>query len=368
MELALLPNEIFCYLRNFLICYLLAKLFHIPCSWTVVSDSDQPHYNVCTSCDEEGCYREEDLERLPVAKFPNLDQNGKARIVAWDLGEEISTHHETIIDKSSPRNVVRDRWIKRGGKYSGILRIRSTFRTPDGGTISFWGTAFAINYFHAVTSAHLLWHPKLGPAIKAALYLDEREYRKDRRDRARACIAVVCHATAIKSLMLQEQRAETDFCIVSLAERFELGIRPLTLRNRPSPSCRENGMIIGFPHDMPFESPSHQLIDSQGIVSYHENNGVLSIEHMINTTKGNSGSPVMVGKLVVGVHHGSKKNPKRNAAAAINRNGNDVEKFSEVLKYMTNQSCQNQKLPEGIGEVGKLTGLTYPDQEIWCFA
>lgn len=46
-----------------------------------------------------------------------------------------------------------------------------------------------------------------------------------------------------------------------------------------------------------------------------------------------------------------------NAATPVNRNGNNIEEFKGVLRY---RRGQHPKLPEGIKELGKATGMTHP--------
>lgn len=129
-----------------------------------------------------------------------------------------------------------------------------------------------------------MWHRKLGPAKWAVLIPDKRQHRS--AERVKNCVAVACHASPIKSLKGQEQYAKNDFCMVALAEAFDPGVRILQYHPEPSAFSDEEGLIIGFPKDMPEKNPGEHLILSTGLVSCTEENGVLSIEHRINTVEG----------------------------------------------------------------------------------
>ncbi|KAI0870656.1 hypothetical protein GGS24DRAFT_510662 [Hypoxylon argillaceum] len=222
--------------------------------------------------------------------------------------------------------------IGQGKTYSGIFKLESHFELPNGGEYRIKGTAFAVSKFHALTSAHLMWHRKLGPAKWAVLIPDKRQHRS--AERVKNCVAVACHANLIKSLEGKEQYAK-----------------------KPSAFVDEEGLIIGFPIDMPDNNPGEHLILSTGLVSCTEENGVLSIEHRINTVEGNSGSPVIVSGKVVGIHSMFLEDQERNAAAPVNRNGNNIEEFMGVLRY---RRGQHPKLPEGVEELGEATGVTHP--------
>lgn len=148
------------------------------------------------------------------------------------------------------------------------------------------GTAFAIGKFHALTSAHLMWHRKLGPAKRAVLIPDKRQYRNT--ERIKSCVAVACHVSPIKSLDRHERYANNDFCMVALAEPFS-GVRHLPCHPEPGPFSDEGGEIAGFPKDMPDNFAGEHLILSEGLVSCHERDSVLSIKHKINTVEGTRG-------------------------------------------------------------------------------
>ncbi|KAI0416386.1 hypothetical protein F5X98DRAFT_388144 [Xylaria grammica] len=309
------------YLREVLYyCYLFASslLSLISYPWTIVSIFGHTHYPRTSPEGEQWYDINKHWASSADVKFTSLDHNKRVRIVAWNLIP--FTQREGVIDGSLPRDTELNQWNR-----------------------------VCHQQFHVLTSAHLVWDQELGPAAEVVLYLDERQ----KKPRIK-CVAVACHASLAEGRKWQEQDAKNDFCMVALDSPLSSGVRILRCHDELGPFCYENGSIVGFPNDMPFETPNRRLISSKGQILCHEEDGILSIEHKISTAKGNSGSPVIAESLVVGVHSGIGRG-SRNVAAPINRNGNIVDDFSYVLRHIRGQRLSQ---PKGVEEVKVTRGVT----------
>ncbi|KAI0513332.1 trypsin-like cysteine/serine peptidase domain-containing protein [Xylaria bambusicola] len=329
----------------------------------VVSSSNRPNSHPQTNSEEAEEYKhlEYYLASLPYAKFTNLGSKSPARIAAWNLTSRRHPIQSEGIVTYTPRGVVDRGSIKQGKEYSGVFIMTSLFKSGRE-WIKKTGTAFAVSKFHVLTSAHLMFDLKLGPAKSAFLSPDERQGRYG--DRGKRCVAVACHVNYIKTLERKGGWTKNDFCMVAVEEPFDSGVRIPRCHNGPGPSYDEDGLIIGFPKDMPEISPGKRLISSTGSVYCREKNGVLLMQHKINTVEGNSGSPVIVNSLVVGIHSGFIKAKGYNEAAAVNRNGNTVEDFSAVLRYMR---AQHARFRQDVGVLGKARGVTHPGEVLTLF-
>ncbi|KAJ3579552.1 hypothetical protein NPX13_g1012 [Xylaria arbuscula] len=358
-------SNAFCSFRDaFHFCYYLVSslISHVLCPWPLVPGASKSHCHAQLYTEgEDGYDIDKYLASLVDAKFSGL--GNRARIACWDLSPPISLlPYEGIVTKAPLRGVVDRESIRQGKECSGIFVIESYFELPNGQTFIMKGTAFAVSPFHALTSAHLVWHRKLGPAKWVVLVPDERQRRYI--DRVKTCVAIACHANLITSPDEQARKADNDIAMLALAEPFDSGLRFLKCHQKPGPSFDEDGLVIGFPKDMPDYSAGKRLIWSRGWVSCERRNGVMSIEHKVNTVEGNSGSPVIVNDRVVGVHSMHLVDKRRNAAAPINRNGNNVDGFRGILRYIRGQ---HPKLPEGIQSLGKAKGDTHPGRELRLF-
>ncbi|KAI0449590.1 hypothetical protein F5B21DRAFT_519980 [Xylaria acuta] len=270
---------------------------------------------------------EDPLCSLPDARLPPSFYPGM-QIGAWKLHKETpSIQHEGVVTRE-PRVVVKDKLTQPGNKYSGILKLITTFQGPNNAVWTMEGTAFYIGDSLATTAAHLTFHPKLGPAKRAFLYPDERS---GANVGGIACIAIAVHAKWMKC-----HQRENDFCIVTIAEGSDLGIRPLPFVDLPANPHRYRGKVIGFPSDLPVASQGFQLIECQGSVSIKKARTVVMIEHKVNTAAGSSGSPLFdpSNTNVVGIHCLFDREANQNYAVPINQNGNDVPQFKAVLRFM----------------------------------
>ncbi|KAI1313224.1 hypothetical protein F5Y03DRAFT_338447 [Xylaria venustula] len=299
---------------------------------------------------EEGNHVGKDLASLANLQYEGLDSNKRVRIVTFNLAPKGSRVQREGLVTRAPREVVDHELVKPGRQHSGNFRIVSFFEHPTRGSCVMYGTAFAVTKFHILTVGHNLWDPKLGPAKRAVLYLDDREARDGKH--FNTCVTVALNADWVR-----RYRAENDFCMVAVAEPFNSSVRILRCHPQPGPSCSGNGIIIGFPYDLPFNAPGKHLIQSEGSVSYRQSKALLILEHWINTQGGNSGSPVIVNDRVVGVHSTfiCGLGEKTNRAAPVNSNGNNVDHFSTLLRYMRGQLS---KLPEEIEDLGEITCVT----------
>lgn len=163
----------------------------------------------------------------------------------------------------------------------GIFKLVSFFQDPYDGWFRQEGTAFAISDFDALTAAHNVWHPELGPAKMVALLMDQRGDVNDRY--ARHCVATAVHArwTASRS-------RSTDFSMITVAQSFGPSVH--THQYDTTPEVPETpgsvGYVLGFPYDFPRGFPGKHLIKSRGQISYHGDGDKGTIMHMANTELG----------------------------------------------------------------------------------
>ncbi|KAI1122986.1 hypothetical protein F5Y10DRAFT_270556 [Nemania abortiva] len=270
-----------------------------------------------------------------LAGMPDVWLTGLGRpqvqTVGWYLTKTIVPPRLEALLTEDTRKLVDHTLVMAGKRYSGVFRLVSVFEVPGQFRLRMTGTAFAFSRFHAGTSAHNLFHPKLGPAKKVALYPDEREAANEQRN-FRECVAAVCQAEWVKS-----SQDQTDFGILTVTEAFGPGVRVLPYET-PEPFQKKNGLILGFPTDLPFVAGGKQLVESEGVECSYDGPPKGIIEHRINTEKGsketislrNSGGPVLVNGKVVGVHKGFMDRKGMNCAVPLNHNGNDVEKFCKI--------------------------------------
>ncbi|KAI0533772.1 hypothetical protein GGR58DRAFT_485497 [Xylaria digitata] len=292
---------------------------------------------------EEGDHVDKCSASLPDIQFAGPDSRGM-RIVAWNLTEANSLiQHEGIIT-TLPRNLVKNEFVMRGRMYSGIFKIVSVFECPDKSRYRVHGTAFAVTKSHVLTAAHNMWHPKLGPAKNATLFPDARADK--RAQYIRKCISA-----ATPSNWIQLHQDEHDFCMVAVAEPFDSEVRILSCHPGPGPSRVKDGEVLGFPFDLPPDAPGRHLIQCKGAVSYHEAQDGVTIKHMVNTVRGNSGSPVIASDQVVGVHTAFMRHERQNRAVPVNQNGNNVDEFSSVLRYVGGEDAG---LPRGFCRLKRL--------------
>ncbi|KAI0550696.1 hypothetical protein F4679DRAFT_542218 [Xylaria curta] len=298
------------------------------------------------------------LDYLPAVTFPGEHFPGM-QVGSWTLLREqtVRIQHEGVVSQER-RDVVKNELIQPGNVYSGVLKIISTFQGPDNRVWRMEGTAFAVDEFHALTSAHMMWHSKLGPAKTAVLCPDERSKTYDAQSRIK-CIAVAVHAKWMSS-----HQPENDFCMVAMAEVFGPGVRPLRAELVPNLLSFE-GEVVGFPLDMPATSKGSRLIVCHGPAEFYQNEAGVMIRHKVNTAGGSSGSPLYTtSKKVVAVHCLFDSNEMKNYAVPINLNGNDVSQFEGVLRHMRDRRL---KLPNTTLGLGAATHEIYRKQKVFAF-
>ncbi|KAI0858463.1 hypothetical protein F4860DRAFT_486301 [Xylaria cubensis] len=275
------------------------------------------------------------------------------KIGSWCLPKQTNPIIQEGVITLVPRVVVEPESVCPGKEFSGVLRIVSTFKGPDGS----WkceGTAFAVGKFHVLTAGHMMWHQKLGPAQSAVLYTDTRS---GTITEGIECVAVAVHAEWIKCY-----QPENDFCMIAIAQGFNSGIRLLQLG--VAPSYPNVGRLLGFPSDLSVTSRGNELIECQGPVRSRENNAGIILIHKVNTSGGSSGSPFFVEGKVVAVHSSFNRNKMENYAVPIGQNGNNVAQFQNVLRYMT---CRGLKLSDAALYLGEVTYEDYCKQKILGF-
>ncbi|KAI0182855.1 hypothetical protein EV127DRAFT_448623 [Xylaria flabelliformis] len=295
------------------------------------------------------------LDLSPAVKFSGKRFPGM-QVGAWVLLHEQTSRiqHEGVVSQEE-RYVVGDELVKPGNVYSGIFKIISTFNGPDNKVWRMEGTAFAVDKFHALTSAHMMWHAQLGPAQTAVLCPDERSRTYGLRSHIK-CIAVAVHAKWMSS-----HRPENDFCMVAMAQDFEPGVRSprLELASNLLPF---EGEVVGFPLDLPAASEGSQLIVSRGLAEFYQTEAGIMIRHKVNTAGGSSGSPLYTtSKKVVAVHCSFNSYEMENYAVPINLNGNDVSQFQGILRHM------RDRLPNATLDLGAATHKKYRKQKIFAF-
>ncbi|KAI0861739.1 trypsin-like cysteine/serine peptidase domain-containing protein [Xylaria cubensis] len=291
---------------------------------------------------------EHPLDGLPLEKFPS-ELFARMQVGYWVLQQQQATsiQLEGFVNDEEPRNVVKDELIKPGKVFSGIFRIIATFQGPDNKIWKMKGTAFAVSEDLALTSAHVMWHEKLGPAKMAALCVDERLEFDDAQSH------ITCNAVAMHARWMKFHQREHDFCMVSMAQPFNSGVLPLRLE-LASKTLPCKGKVVGFPLDFPVtSSKGSQLIECQGsakLCRTKAGNNIL-IKHKVNTAGGNSGSPLYDTRgNVVGVHCSFVGAEGANYAVPINMNGNNVSQFEGILRHMRDPRV---KLPDTTSELGE---------------
>ncbi|KAI0444005.1 trypsin-like cysteine/serine peptidase domain-containing protein [Xylaria telfairii] len=286
---------------------------------------------------------------LPGDGFPGME------IVSWKLDEpNAHTQYEGIVTLQS-RRVVNHQFVQPRAKFSGILKVVSTFQSYDNKTVTKAGTAFLIDELHGLTAGHMVWDQKLGPAKAVVLYADERSQSNPRKI---ACVAVAVHAEWAKS-----HQSENDFAMIVVGKPLTLTVRPLQLK--AVPRLPYAGTVIGFPSDLPAEARGSQLIECRGSVTdYRTATGRGMIEHEINTLSGSSGSPVLIDGEVIAVHSAFRAHEKKNYAVCINRNGNDVSLFESVLEHTISRFETDS---DRISCLGETIHNVYREQTLFVF-
>ncbi|KAI1735653.1 hypothetical protein F4680DRAFT_469834 [Xylaria scruposa] len=303
--------------------------------------------------DEDESSVDDPLGRLPDVKLSS-ELYSKMEIGSWNLLKQITPIKREGVVTQKPRVIVDPRLVHLGKKFSGIFKIISIFEGPGG----FWrneGTAFAVGRFHVLTAGHVMWHPKLGPAQSAVLYPDIRSGTNYQR--------IECVAAAVHAKWMKFHQSENDFCMVALARGLCSGIHHLQLGAAPPHS--DEGRVIGFPLDLPVTSQGSELIECRGPVQAHQYNTGVILIHKVNTSGGNSGSPLFVGEEVVAVHSSFNRNTMENYAVPISQNGNDVTQFQSVLRHTMDPHLEpSDETPYYLGEV---THDKYRKQKVLAF-
>ncbi|GAW23833.1 hypothetical protein ANO14919_134100 [Xylariales sp. No.14919] len=327
----------------------------------ILTSAHSPTVNSPASGDDdlwEGRGVAEYLGSLHDVGFPDLPYS-KVRVVSWKLANPAvpPTQLEGIIT-SKERELVEEELVGKGKKYSGIFRITSTFKGPKGREFTIGGTAFAIGKSYAATSAHLVWNQKLGPAKSVVLHGDERS--DGIAIGGKKCVAAACHVEWAKSY-----RVENDFCVVSVAEPFSAGVYTYRVRRLAEEPSSFDGVVIGFPSDLPADYPGKRLIKCSDIVESSGTGTLFRVKHKVNTfVAGNSGSPVFSGEEVFAIHSRYIDESKKNYATPIDRNGNMIDQFRGVLSY-TKDKCS--ALLQGASYLGAAKHTGYHTQEILVF-
>ncbi|RWA05350.1 hypothetical protein EKO27_g9752 [Xylaria grammica] len=285
--------------------------------------------------------------------FPGL-AHPNVRIVAWRLVEPTAPIQREGIITSEERELVGRNQLE---KENRIFRITSAFKGPEGlKYIS--GTAFAIGKFYAATSGHLVCDQTLGPAISVVLHGDQRS--DGIAIGGKKCVAATCSIEWIKSY-----RIENDVCVVSVAEPFSAGVHTYRVTKLAEESPSINGVVIGFPVDLPVDHPGKQLIKCSGTAKGYEEEAIFRVKHEVNTLQaGNSGSPVFSGEEVVAIHSAYIDGLGKNYAAPIDRNGNMIDQFRGVLNHM---KYRRAALPRGILYLGAAKHGGYRTQGVLVF-
>ncbi|KAI3317397.1 trypsin-like cysteine/serine peptidase domain-containing protein [Xylariaceae sp. AK1471] len=299
---------------------------------------------------EEGDIVDEKWPTLSIKQLPKLgssqnDPTSVVEIVAWHPEIEYFPLRREAILTSEPREVVDSSDVMPGAKFSGIFKIVSIFQGPNNRRFRAQGTAFAISDFDALTSAHNMWHPKLGPAIRVELFMDQR-IDTDSTE-ARKCIAVAVHAKWIIS-----RSAVNDFSIVTVEKPFGGEVRIHPYKTTPETLKPIKGFALGFPYDFPETARGKFLCMSRGLVSYYDGKASSMVEHKVNTESGNSGGPVFIsGGFVIGVHSGCNMSRGRPALSSSVSTDEQVPS-SEPSRHRshmrtTNRADGNKGIREG---------------------
>ncbi|GAP92033.1 hypothetical protein SAMD00023353_6100470 [Rosellinia necatrix] len=304
-----------------------------------------PYYTVVK--DENGVT---DPSEFSLVKIPK-NVFDTANIVSWTLASDIK--YEGILTPRS-RDIVQLQCIQPGGRFTAIFKVVSTFQGPDGIIWEAQGTAFFINEFLALTAGHNIWHRNLGAAIEVTLHADERSTIN--------APGIACVAVAVHARWAGFYQHENDFAMIAIGEPLNSDVCPVKLGIDTKLPCM--GEIIGFPCDLPAEAEGSQLIICQDKVTAHTANVSGVIKHEINTVGGNSGSPLLIGGKAIAVHTMFSERERTNYAVPINRNGNDVPQFVDVLEYMTKKAGAR---PNRVSLLGQTILDTHSNQILYGF-
>lgn len=242
------------------------------------------------------------IRELPPLPSSRNDSASSVQIVAWTLEEVTFPFRRETILTPEPREVTSPEAVQLGGEYSGmqacaytrpmallanpsfssgIFKLVSFFQDPYDRWHRLQGTAFGISDSDALTAAHNVCDPELGPAKMVAVLMDQRGDAND--ENARHCVA-----TAVLARWITSCSRLNDFAMVTVAQSFGPRVRTHQYDTKPEiPESPESmGYALGFPYDFPEKFPGKHLSISRGKVLYHGGGDQSIIMHMANTESG----------------------------------------------------------------------------------
>ncbi|KAI0858023.1 hypothetical protein F4860DRAFT_326003 [Xylaria cubensis] len=265
-------------------------------------------------------------------------------VAAWRLQ---SGHYEEQLGKNKMKPV--DKEIMAEVDLNAILEV-SVKKRLNGETGWFHGMGFLSDPSTVMLTGHQLSSRLGGSAIKL---------KATARD-GTICVADTV-AVTLHWLLNQGKNGSNvrDFGMANLKKpvyhlpSFDCVTTPDTTR---CPDGVLRGAVFGHPDQFP--ELSYASMD----VKFHDGGPIKMIHHDGDTTKGNSGSPVTVGRDVIGIHSrwewlDEKKTKMINGATPINHYGNDVHVFHLILDYMAVMPTLYEALKEGLGGTAKFLAI-----------
>ncbi|KAI0400634.1 hypothetical protein F4802DRAFT_584010 [Xylaria palmicola] len=219
---------------------------------------------------------------LPIMSLTDIKPDIKlaTKVVSWSPKQfSFRLRREGIVSEEK-RDVVPSTEVSVGQPMSGILKIVSLFHDHDGRWWRIEGTAVAISDFDFLTSAHNIWHPKLGPAKMIGLLMDERGDQGDQH--AIACLA----GAAVHHAWVNSTSSANDFGIVTVKEPIHSGISRFSCANKPLAEDPTDVSVVGYPGDMPKAAKGKQLCSGPGKAEYNKSEEGGMIVHTANTATG----------------------------------------------------------------------------------
>ncbi|KAI1744736.1 hypothetical protein F4680DRAFT_405838 [Xylaria scruposa] len=230
-----------------------------------------------------------------------------------------------------------------------ILKINVKKRL-NGETKPFHGMGFLSDPSTVMLTGHQLSSRKGGDAVKLEAIA---------RD-GTICVADTV-AVTLYWLLNQGKNSSSmhDFGMANLKESLH-HLPSLNCKKTPDTSGHPGGMLPGavFGHPDRFPDLCYASMD----IKFHHGGPISMIHHNGDTVKGNSGSPVTVGRNAVGIHScwewlDKGKTEMINGATPINHHGNDMNVFRHILDYMAVMPTLYEELKDGLGGPAKFLAI-----------
>ncbi|KAI1750514.1 hypothetical protein F4782DRAFT_509296 [Xylaria castorea] len=266
-------------------------------------------------------------------------------VAAWRLQ---TGHSEELLGKNKMKPI--DKEIMAEVDLNAILKV-DVKKSLNGETKWFHGMGFLSDFSTAMLTGHQLSSRTGGGAIKLEVTARDKTI----------CVADAV-AVSLHWLLNQGKKNSSsmyDFGMANLKEPlYQLPfLNCVTTPDTPRyPDGVLPGAVFGHPDQFP------KLCYASMDIKFHHSVPIGIIHHNGDTIKGNSGSPVTVGRNAVGIHNGwqwldKEKTEKINVATPINHYGNDVKIFRHILDYMAIMPTLYETLKESFSETAKFLAI-----------